>query len=115
MAEFFETMKEMRRMCREMGNSDDSYKCKNCPLDMERICTFEISDIMDNELKSIEEKVMMWAENHKKPISPTFGEWLCNIGLIHDCTESEDVVSRLFNNRLPDDIAQKLGIEPKEG
>ena len=45
----------------------------------------------------------------------TWGEFLCNIGLIHDCTESEDVVLRLFNNVIPADIAQKLGIEPKEG
>ena len=45
----------------------------------------------------------------------TWGEFLCNIGLIHDCTESEDVVLRLFNNVIPADIAEKLGIEPKEG
>ena len=45
----------------------------------------------------------------------TWGEFLCNIGLIHDCTESEDVVLRLFNNVIPADIAQKLGIQPKEG
>lgn len=45
----------------------------------------------------------------------TWGEFLCDIGLIHDCTESEDVVLRLFNNVIPSDIAEKLGIEPKEG
>ena len=45
----------------------------------------------------------------------TWGEFLCNIGLIHDCTESEDVVLRLFNNVIPDDIAQKLGLQKKEG
>ena len=45
----------------------------------------------------------------------TWGEFLCDIGLIHDCTESEDVVMRLFNNVIPADIAQKLGLEPKEG
>lgn len=43
----------------------------------------------------------------------TWGEFLCNIGLIHDCTESEDVVLRLFNNVIPDDIAEKLWPEPK--
>ena len=44
----------------------------------------------------------------------TWGEFLCNIGLIHDCTESEDVVLRLFNNAIPDDIAEKLGSEHME-
>lgn len=44
----------------------------------------------------------------------TWGEFLCNIGLIHDCTESEEVVLRLFNNIIPADIAKKLGIEPKD-
>lgn len=43
----------------------------------------------------------------------TWGEFLCNIGLIHDCTESEEVVLRLFNNIIPADIAEKLGSEPK--
>lgn len=43
----------------------------------------------------------------------TWGEYLCNIGLIHDCTESEDVVTRLFHNIIPADVAEKLGIEPK--
>ena len=45
----------------------------------------------------------------------TWGEFLCNIGLIYDCTESEEVVLRLFNNVIPADIAEKLGMQPKEG
>lgn len=44
----------------------------------------------------------------------TWGEFLCDIGLIHDCTESEEVVLRLFNNIIPADITEKLGIEPKK-
>lgn len=43
----------------------------------------------------------------------TWGEFLCNIGLIHDCTEPEEVVLRLFDNVIPADIAEKLGVPPK--
>jgi hypothetical protein len=58
---------------------------------------------------------MRWAAEHPEPVYPTWGEYLCNIGLIGDCTESEDVLLRLFNNVIPANLAQKLGIEPKEG
>lgn len=50
-----------------------------------------------------------------EPTYTTWGEYLCDIGLIHDCKDGEQVAERLFNNNIPSEIAQKLGIEPKEG
>lgn len=44
----------------------------------------------------------------------TWGEYLCNIGLIHDCKDGEQVAERLFNNNIPTEIAQKLGLTAVE-
>ena len=65
---------------------------------------------IDEALDKREPKMDLKADKPKT----TWGEFLCNIGLIHDCTESEDVVLRLFNNAIPDEIAEKLGSEHME-
>jgi hypothetical protein len=49
-----------------------------------------------------------------EPTYTTWGEYLCNIGLIHDCKDGEQVAERLFNNNIPTEIAQKLELKPVE-
>ena len=70
----------------------------------------------------IEEVVMAWAAKHKEPVYPTWGEWLEKQGVV------KTVISPRFKengasyytpmyeitNPIPADIAEKLGIEPKE-
>lgn len=53
-------------------------------------------------------------EPPKDVVYQTWGEYLCGIGLIHDCKSGAEMVCRLFNNPIPADIAEKLGVEPKE-
>ena len=112
MADFADTMKQWKRMCSAHGN--DYGKCDNCPLGDERICAFEISDIDDDEFERIEAKVMAWAAEHPEPVYPTWREYMLRLRLGNLGFEYEDDASLLDWN-IPADIAQKLGIEPKEG
>ena len=51
---------------------------------------------------------------YKEPTYTTWGEYLCNIGLINDCEDGEQVTTRLFHNNIPAEIAQKLGLNSAE-
>jgi site-specific recombinase XerC len=60
--------------------------------------------------------IMKWAANHPEPVYPTWEEWLITQGVIKE-NPSGGVgypMPKLFEH-IPADIAQKLGIEPKEG
>ena len=109
--EYGDVMKEFNRMCW-------FYRSKNkCPMGCP-MAGCNISQCRKFAFQCPAEfasTVMQWAAEHPVPKYPSWGEYLCNIGLIHDCTESEDVVSRLFDNVIPDCIAQKLGLKAKEG
>lgn len=118
MAEFQEVTKLWRRMCISM-DGNDTYKCERCPLGDEHICSFEISDIQDDEIHRVEEKVMSWAAEHPEPVYPTWAEWLHDNGIILDARQHNENEHWLLGieamRPIPADIAQKLGIEPKEG
>lgn len=108
-AEFQEIMQQFNRMCKASAG------CLGCPLhEQDGVDRCSVGAFI-NDSEHIEREVMAWAAEHPEPVYPTWGEWLCNIGLIHDCTDVVEMVHRLFHNSIPADIAQKLGIEPKEG
>jgi hypothetical protein len=70
--------------------------------------------------KQVEGIIMAWAAEHPEPVYPTWWKYLCMINVIPDTplgekTFGEVVIERLMSLNIPDDIAQKLGIEPKEG
>lgn len=131
MAEFSEIMKQWRRMCtyctEKHGNCIDA----NCPLACNSTCG-ELSEATDQEIKEVEKAIMAWAAEHPEPVYPTWGEWLMDNNIIrvaHDdgaprFERANGNVSYLNNivvqtlkmwQPIPADIAQKLGIEPKEG
>lgn len=89
MAEFQKTMAQWRRMCK-------MFSCGKCPLN--EICT------SDTEIARIEETVIQWAEENPAPVYPTLYEWLRSIGL----------ANHRMIDPIPADIAQKLGVKPKE-
>ena len=118
MAEFQEVTKLWRRMCISMDGNDPYQKCERCLLGEEHICSFEISDIQDDELHRVEETVMAWAAEHPEPVYPTWGEWLMQLGVIG--RTFQDMPNPYFAEAkaaspIPADIAQKLGLQPKEG
>jgi hypothetical protein len=67
--------------------------------------------------------VAAWAAEHPEPVYPTFGEWLEKQGIVKlvNCDRYEKDGRKVYmllesvENQIPDNIAQKLGIEPKEG
>lgn len=116
MAEFQEVMRQFNRMCGACAG------CYNCPLqepDGADLCS--ISTFV-NDSEHIEREIMKWAVEHPEPKYPTFAEWLNSIGVIigtvplhlpnvpvNVCQAGE----KMFES-IPADIAEKLGIKPKE-
>lgn len=119
MADFVQTMKNWRRMCKAFTTDDDSC-CYGCPvLDLhEHGCEaiFEMEDSTDWE--RYEGQIREWAAEHPEPVYPTWWEWLASIGAVTRKVKP-DVAATLIDtgvlDPIPADIAQKLGIEPKEG
>jgi hypothetical protein len=86
--------------------------------------------------KKFQNVVMTWAETHKEPVYPTWGEWLEQQGIcfsrLTNYSRVDGVsIPKVFNYQIegktaficgdkvnepiPANIAKRLGIEPKEG
>lgn len=114
MAEFQEVMRQRTRMCKSYA------KCENCGLDVFSSC----SNYPDDKLEMAERIIMEWAADHPEARYPTWEEWAeanfpdayvmllpcaftaCPI-INKKCSKSECI-----KERIPDDIAKKLGIKP---
>ena len=112
MAEFSETMRNWARMCNYYGDSCGEAPSR-CPLaNMHGICE-AIYDPPSSgvEWESIERIINEWHE----PVYPTWTEYLSSNGFLRYVPETETYYdfTRLFQP-IPADIAQKLGIKPKE-
>ena len=103
MADFGQTMKDWRRMCKTYTTDDESC-CYGCPVAdfREHGCgaIFEMEDSTDWE--RYEGAIREWAAENPEPVYPTWWDWFAAEGLDPD-------------DPIPADIAQKLGIDPKEG
>ena len=106
MAEFRFVMKQWRRMC-------DDERCDKCIL--KNFCDADPCSMHDSEINVIEDIVLKWAEKHPEPIYPSFLVWLHKMYPQMKGMSDFDVVLFLLETKIPDDIAQKLGLEPKEG
>lgn len=122
MAEFCEVMWHWRRMCREFTRqgAEEAHGCVEigCPLGHSHVCgEIELAD--GAEIAKAETDIMRWAAAHPEPVYPTWEEWLKSKGIIK--VLGDDPYSRrivpAFNMFacIPDDIAERLGLEPKEG
>lgn len=123
MADFVQTMNDWRRMCQHMEKIGGDRSCDICPLDG---CNAIYEDDGNTDYADIEEKVAAWAAEHPEPVYPSWIDWLMSEGVIptnYMAANSTDsgvragtfyVTSKAFEH-IPADIAQKRGIEPKEG
>ena len=115
MAEFQYVMKQWRRFCKSHNN------CGECEFDGKGICGE--AHLTDIPYADIELRIMAWAAEHPEPVYPTWGEWLERQGVVtlyYSLRYEEDGTSYYtpmdtIRKPIPADIAQKLGIEPKEG
>lgn len=108
MAEFQEMVQEFHRLCETQRRL---YKntCDKCPIKIATMGTmFQCYRYVLEKPKEAENIIMSWAAEHPEPVYPTWAELLLSI--YHDVS-----YARLLGTPIPADIAQKLGIEPKEG
>ena len=131
MAEFSEVCKQWRRMCDSFGDKAcQSYRpcAEQCPVGANPVCG-ELREASADDIKKFETAVMAWAAEHKELVYPTWAEYLREIGVLKKYEDKrlfempdgsfESKVTgsyEVFDSKrtIPADIAQKLGIEPKE-
>ena len=126
---FQEVMHQFDRMCKANPG------CFNCPLHHSNYYSDDESHIVVfvRYPEKIEQTVMSWAADHPEPVYPTWGEWLMEQMVIaermrpkYDYTNGERTyelertgeyiaIDSEMKKQIPADIAEKLGIEPKEG
>lgn len=121
MSEFMDVMRQARRMCK---NQED---CESCPLwnTANFFCKLDTTCYSDDS--AIENIVMQWAKENPETVYPTWDEWQKSMfqdagSPIMPCNfESKDRLGCLGkiciecrNQPIPADIAEKLGIRPKE-
>lgn len=123
MAEFFEVMKQARRMCH-------SISCDICTLPevYEGMCVWNSKplEFTDEIIAKIESKTLQWAAEHPEPKYPTWREWQrdhfrdaertmrpCMYISFTDahCGDYKDCAD-CANQPISADIARKLGIQP---
>lgn len=127
MAEFMEVMRQARRLCKEQQHIDC---CVRCPMQGKEGCMVA-ADAEYIDYVEAERKIMDWAAEHPEPVYPSWKEaWqklfpnACEVpcprkhfdeGCFpificakHDC-------DRCKARQMDPEIAEKLGIRPKEG
>jgi len=128
-ADFVQTMKDWKRMCSAMEKLRPDDSCCGCPLEGYG-CPAIYEDNSHMDYADVQNKVAVWAAEHPEQQYPTWAEWLLKVGaarrvpigepwpveladgsMLEPCYEI--VVKE--NERIPAYIAEKLGIEPKEG
>jgi hypothetical protein len=94
MADFVQTMKDWRRMFADIN-------CIDCEI-------FDCCEGLPNaDADKIQRIVTAWAAEHPEPVYPSWYEYL---------TDMYPATWNMIKDKpIPVDIAQKLGIEPKEG
>lgn len=126
MAEFQDVMKQFDRMCWYYQRK------RECPMGcpMNGVNISQCRKVAFEEPIVTEKTVMAWAAEHPEPKYPTWLEWLHDLGLIvqregtfteygpnesFSAIKKVDILTIEGYQSIPADIAQKLGIEPKEG
>lgn len=106
MAEFSEVIKQFKRMCKSVT----PMKCTRgeCPMGCENIG--QCRKVAFEQPSCFEDIVMAWAAEHPEPVYPAWRDWLRSQYPMMGTYTMTDILE----SPIPDDIAQKLGIEPKE-
>ena len=119
---FQEVMKERERMCNTIIYANNG--CCDCPLQKSRLAIGEIGTCyryFTEHYNDAENIVMAWAAENPEPVYPTWKEWLEEYRVVvhfdsvnEKGTKVKWELTNKSNCSIPADIAQKLGIEPKE-
>ena len=112
-------------MCKTFSDSH----CSECPIGNADVLECGITGTSEMDCKEVERRVMQWAAEHPEQVYPSWNEWytknfpdayydgkrICpRIFRGGESCDGETDCDRCRNNRIPADIADKLGIKPKE-
>lgn len=115
MADFTIVMHEMQRMCEAFIKKDG----QNCPLINNPVCGSPV-DMDGKDIAKAEAAIMVWAAEHPEPKYPTWYEYLVKERILvpRENYARYDLwnllISQLQGTSISAEIAEKLGIEPKE-
>lgn len=123
MAQFTEVMRQARRMCEAFSDGH----CSECPIGNANALECGITVTSEMDCEEVERRVMQWAAEHPEPVYPTWNEWQnvmfpdadrdigpCVFGSHDRFNCSEKTCDTCKEQQIPADIAEKLGIKPKE-
>ncbi len=116
MPDFITVMKEWRRMCTactDEGMKDGLGCVKHCMIARNSVCG-DIESASNSDIIKAEQTIMQWAREHQEPVYPSWDEWLTEILGLNEHFTLEEAESAM-KQPIPPDIAEKLGLEPKEG
>ena len=115
---FQEVMKHKNRMCKQYWTESS---CRGCPI-AEEVHGYEGCCLIHFDPKRYEELVLQWAAEHPEPQYQTWKEWLEEQRVVvhFDSVNNKGIkvkweLTNMSNCPIPADIAQKLGLKPKEG
>ena len=107
MAEYIEVIKQFKRLCKSINPA----KCTRgeCPMGCENIG--QCRKVAFEQPAHFAATVMRWAKENPEPVYPAWRDWLrSQYPMMGPYTMTD-----ILESPIPADIAQKLGIEPKEG
>lgn len=121
MAEFKEVMQQWARMCNSVpGKSEYISICSDkesgyiCPMKDCGLCNKSLSSQTDDDRLIGERTIMEWATEHPAPVYPTWRDLFERMGANIRCDGTVQFQLFAADKPIPADMAQKLGIEPKE-
>lgn len=108
MAEFVEIMNIKRRM----DNYYDGCSC-DCPLYVSNFCSLSEESLTAEDFKEAERIMLEWAEEH--PVEyPYMIDVLQDVFNMPNGLSPMNIWEWINTIRIPADIAEKLGLQPKE-
>ena len=124
MAKFIEVMEQAKRMCKTFSDGH----CSECPIGNADVLECGITVTSEMDCEEVERRVMKWAKERPAPVYPTWDEWQnsvfpdAEIDITPCAFGSRDRLNCFLEKRcstckeqqIPADIAEKLGIKPKE-
>ena len=123
MAKFIEVMRQAKRMCESFSDGH----CSECPIGNADVLECGITVTSEMDCEEVERRVMQWAAKHPEPVYPTWSEWQnrmfpdadgdivpCAFGSRDRLNCAERTCDECMERQIPADIAEKLGIKPKE-
>ena len=111
MAEYVEVMNQKKRMCNSYA-----FCSMGCPLNNMDFCNKNSGEKTNADFPEVERRTMAWAAEHPEPVYPTWYEYLFNVtrGENKWPVDDHEFCQWLNTTRIPADLAEKLGVEPKE-